>query len=365
MNTSDVLGRAWSGERLGADDLLELGTFRDLTALAACADRMRQRCNPDPIVTYVIGRNVNYTNVCWVRCRFCAFYREPGNAEGYVLSRDELRSKVREMVDQGGVELLMQGGLNPALDLAWYESLFRDLKTEFGSSGLVLHALSPAEVIYIARRARLSVAETLQRLKAAGLDSMPGGGAEILTERVRQEIAPLKTGADAWLDCMRQAHRLGIPTTATMMYGSVDTWEDRGEHLLRIRDLQDETGGFTAFILWPFQPDGTELGLQVGGAGATRSGAYDYLRTLAISRLALDNVRHFQVSWVTQGPHIAQIALRYGADDFGSTMMEENVVSAAGCTFRLGAREIERLIKSAGYEPRRRNTRYELIAPTC
>lgn len=345
---------AWTGERLSASDALALTACHDLTALGACADRARRRHNPDKVVTYVVGRNVNYTNVCWVRCRFCAFYREPGSAEGYVLTRDELMSKVREMVDEGGVELLLQGGLNPALDLAWYESLFRDLKSEFGPSGLILHALSPAEVIYIARRSRLSVSDTLSRLKAAGLDSIPGGGAEILTERVRKEIAPLKNGADEWLDCMRQAHRLGIPTTATMMYGSADTWADRVEHLMRIRDLQDETGGFTAFILWPFQPDGTEL-------GGTRTGACDYLRTLAISRLALDNVPHFQVSWVTQGPRVGQIALGYGADDFGSTMMEENVVSAAGCTYRIGAREIERLIRTAGYEPRRRNTRYEPV----
>ncbi len=360
--TDDILLRASSAERLAADDLLALGSCRDLTALAACADRARLRHNPDRIVTYVVGRNVNYTNVCWVRCRFCAFYRAPGSSEGYVLTRDELRSKVREMIAEGGVELLMQGGLNPALDLAWYESLFRDLKAEFGPSGLILHALSPAEVIYIARRARIGITEALKRLKDAGLDSIPGGGAEILTERVRQEIAPLKTGADEWLDCMRQAHLLGIPTTATMMYGSVDTWEDRVEHLLRVRGLQDETGGFTAFILWPFQPDGTALAQMRGGeTGLVKAGAYDYLRTLAISRIALDNVPHFQVSWVTQGPRIAQIALGYGADDFGSTMMEENVVSAAGCTYRVGAREIERLIRAAGYEPRRRNTRYEII----
>jgi cyclic dehypoxanthinyl futalosine synthase len=341
--------------RVTVQDARDLARL-DLHGLAARADRVRMRHNPSRTVTYVVGRNINYTNVCWMRCRFCAFYRPPRSPEGYVLSREALTGKVRELMDVGGCEVLLQGGLNPDLPIEWYVSLFRALKEEFGPSGLILHALSPSEVLYIARRARMTLADCLRRLREAGLDSIPGGGAEVLSDRVRDVIAPLKTGADAWIGCMREAHRLGIPTTATMMYGSVDTWEDRIEHLGRIRDLQDETGGFTAFIVWPFQPDGTDL-------GGAPTGAVEYLRTLAVSRIFLDNVAHFQTSWVTQGPRVAQIALSYGADDFGSTMMEENVVSAAGCTFRLSAAEIEHLIAQAGYEPARRNTRYE--RPAC
>lgn len=357
MNAArDLLADVRSHRRITPAEAMELGQVSDLTRLASAAHAMRLRHNPDRVVTYVIGRNINYTNVCWMRCKFCAFYRVPGSADGYVLSREELVGKVREMIEAGGIEVLLQGGLNPALGIEWYEDLFRALKAEFGRQGLILHALSPAEIIYIARRARLTVAECLSRLREAGLDSIPGGGAEILTENVRQAIAPLKTTADEWIGCMREAHRLGIPSTATMMYGSVDTWGDRVEHLARIRDLQDETGGFTAFILWPFQPDGTEL-------GGRRTGAFDYLHTLAVSRIFLDNIPHIQASWVTMGPRVAQISLSYGADDFGSTMMEENVVSAAGCTFRVGPDEIERLIRAAGYEPSRRTTRYERLGP--
>jgi cyclic dehypoxanthinyl futalosine synthase len=297
---------------------------------------------------------VNYTNVCWVRCKFCAFYRVPGSDGGYVLPLEAILQKIEEMVDVGGTEVLLQGGLNPSLKIDWFEELFRAVKRGFADKTVTLHALSPAEAIYIARISRLTLPETLDRLRAAGLDSMPGGGAEILTDRVRREISPHKDTADEWIDCMRVAHGLGIRTTATMMYGSIDTWEDRVEHLMRIRDLQDETSGFTAFIPWSFQPDGTEL-------GGSRASAVDYLRTVAVSRLALDNVPHMQASWVTQGPRVAQIALGYGLDDFGSTMMEENVVSAAGCRFTMPIDELERQIRAAGYEPIRRDTQYEPI----
>lgn len=349
-----MLEKALRGERLDVRDALELTQVPDLTILASAAHRVRLRHNPDRVVTYVVGRNINYTNVCWVRCRFCAFYRTPGSAEGYVLSYEEILRKVREMVEAGGIEILLQGGLNPRLRIEWFEDLFRAIKREYGRDGVILHALSPAELLYIARISRLSLQECLQRLRAAGLDSIPGGGAEVLTDKVRQAIAPLKTTADGWLDCMRSAHRLGIPTTATMMFGSVDTWQDRIEHLLRLRELQDETGGFTAFIPWSFQPDGTDLGGQ-------RAGAHEYLKTLAISRIVLDNIPHFQASWVTQGARVAQISLHYGADDFGSTMMEENVVSAAGCAFVLGIEEIERVIRAAGYVPCRRTTQYKRL----
>src|SRR5437588_31798 len=353
-NIDDIADKVYADKRLTWDDGRRLVQHHNLPELAELADSVRWRLNPDPVVTYVVGRNVNYTNVCWVRCKFCAFYRVPGHEEGYVLSRQQIFEKIQQMVDLGGIEILMQGGLNPKLKIEWYEDLFRAIKDRFGAYGVILHALSPAELIYIARISRLSQEEMFRRLKAAGLDSIPGGGAEILTDRVRETIAPYKDTAEEWLDCMRTAHKCGIRSTVTMMYGSVDTWEDRLEHLMKTRDLQDETGGFTAFIPWSFQPDGTEL-------AGERASAFDYLRTVAVSRLMLDNIPHMQASWVTQGPKVAQVALRYGLNDFGSTMMEENVVSSAGCAFTMPIEEIERLIRDAGYEPMRRTTQYRLL----
>lgn len=350
----DIAERVYAGERLDWEDGRRLFHHANLTELAFLADHMRRKLNPDDIVTYVVGRNVNYTNVCWVRCKFCAFYRVPGHEEGYTLSYEEILRKVGEMAAVGGLEILMQGGLNPKLKIDWYEGLLRAIKQEYGAYGVILHAFSPAELIYLARISRLPLAECLIRLKEAGLDSIPGGGAEILTDRVREYIAPYKDTAEEWLDCMRTAHQVGLRTTCTMMYGSVDTWEDRLEHLMKTRDLQDETGGFTAFIPWSFQPDGTDL-------GGERASAFDYLRTVATSRLILDNIPHIQASWVTQGPKIAQVALGYGVDDFGSTMMEENVVSSAGCAFTMPIEEIERLIRDAGYEPMRRTTQYQRL----
>jgi cyclic dehypoxanthinyl futalosine synthase len=258
------------------------------------------------------------------------------------------------MVDVGGIEILLQGGLNPRLKIEWYEDLLSSIKHKFGQYGIILHAFSPAELIYIANISKLTLPEMFARLKAAGLDSVPGGGAEILTDRVRQEISPYKDTAEEWLNCMREAHRAGLKTTVTMMYGSADTLEDRMEHLIKTRDLQDETGGFTAFIPWSFQPDGTELDYE-------RASSFDYLRTVAVSRLMLDNIPHIQASWVTQGPKVAQIGLRYGLNDFGSTMMEENVVSSAGCAFTMPIEEIERLISEAGYRPMRRTTQYDFL----
>jgi len=351
-NIDDIADKVYAGERLTWEDGQRLFHHHNLPELAALADYVRQKLHPGRIVTYVVGRNINYTNVCWVRCKFCAFYRVPGHAEGYTLTREQIFEKIQQMVDLGGIEILMQGGLNPKLKIEWYEDLFRAIKEQFGAYGVILHALSPAEIIYIQKISKLTLEETLQRLRAAGLDSIPGGGAEILTDRVRQEIAPYKDTAEEWLHCMRIAHRCGIRSTITMMYGSVDTWEDRLEHLLKSRDLQDETGGFTAFIPWSFQPDGTEL-------QGERASAFDYLRTVAVSRLMLDNIPHMQASWVTQGPKVAQVALGYGLDDFGSTMMEENVVSSAGCAFTMPIAEMERLIREAGYTPMRRTTQYQ------
>jgi cyclic dehypoxanthinyl futalosine synthase len=350
----DIAGKIYAGERLSWEDGKRLLHHHNLPELGALADHVRWKLNPDRVVTYVVGRNVNYTNVCWVRCKFCAFYRVPGHEEGYTLSREQIFEKIRQMVDVGGIEILMQGGLNPKLKIEWYEDLLSAIKERFGAYGVINHAFSPAELIYIQKISKLTMEETLTRLKAAGLDSIPGGGAEILTDRVRLQIAPYKDTADEWLDCMRVAHKVGLRSTVTMMYGSVDTWEDRLEHLARTRDLQDETGGFTAFIPWSFQPDGTEL-------QGERASAFDYLRMVAVSRLMLDNIPHMQASWVTQGPKVAQVALGYGLDDFGSTMMEENVVSSAGCAFTMPIDEMERLIRDAGYEPMRRTTQYRRL----
>ncbi|MFZ5449044.1 MAG: cyclic dehypoxanthinyl futalosine synthase [Thermodesulfobacteriota bacterium] len=327
--------------RLWDLDLLELGCW---------ADRVRWRLNPEPRVTFVIDRNINYTNICVSGCRFCAFYRPPGSADGYVLDWDNLTAKLAELKDHGGSGVLLQGGLNPHLPLNYYLELVSFIK----SSGLAVHGFSPPEIYFLAEQANLSLADLIQRLMDAGLSSIPGGGAEILVDRVRRQISPKKCSSDQWLEVMRVAHRQGLKTSATMMFGHLETKEERITHLFRIRELQDETGGFTAFIPWTYQPGGTEL------KGETR-GAIEYLKTLAISRLVLDNVPHLQVSWVTQGPKVAQVALKFGADDFGSTMLEENVVAATGVGFRLQRQEIEALIHQTGCQPQLRDHRYHLL----
>ena len=339
------------GERLSFEDGVSLFRCRNLLKLSFLADSVRRRKHPDDVVTYAVGRIINYTNICWVRCKFCAFYRPPGSPEGYVMSHDEIFGKIQELISLGGTEVLVQGGLNPALGLGYYEDLFSSIKARFP---VHLHGLSPTEIIYIARLARLSVEETLKRLMAAGLDSIPGGGAEILVDEVRRQLAPLKDKADEWLSVMRTAHQLGLPTTVSMMFGSVESIEQRVEHLLKIRAVQDETGGFTAFIAWTYQPEGTEL-------GGERTSAFDYLRTIAVARLLLDNFDNIQASWLTQGPKIAQISLRYGVNDLGSTILEERVVSAGGARHYSTKDEIERVIREAGFTPKRRNTRYQIL----
>jgi len=356
---SDIADKVFAGERLTAGDGLRLFEHPRLDELSLLADHVRGRLNPERVVTYIVSRNINYTNVCWVRCGFCNFYRTPGDTSGasYVLSREEIGRKLDELRALGGVEMLMQGGLNPKLKIEWYEDLLSWMRSEYPD--IIRHCFSPAELIYIAKISKLSLEDALTRLKAAGLESIPGGGAEILTDRVRNFISPYKDTADEWIECMRVAHRVGLHSTATMMYGSIDTFEDRVEHFLRLRSLQDESlagsaAHFRAFAAWNYQPDGTEL-------GGVRASGFDYLRTIAIARLMLDNFPHMQASWVTQGPKIGQVSLSYGVDDFGQTMMEENVVSAAGCTFAVPLEEMERLITDAGYVPRRRNTRYELL----
>ena len=322
----------------------------DLLTLGHCADQVRRRLHPGPRVTYVVDRNINYTNICTSGCRFCAFFREPGSPEGYVLDDATLAQKLEELKDYGGSGVLLQGGLNPDLPLAYYEHLVRQIR----DCGLGLHGFSPPEIAFLAQRFGLSLKEVLTRLMEAGLSSIPGGGAEILADRVRGQISPRKCDSARWLEVMAAAHELGLKTSATMMFGHLETRAERLEHLWKIRDLQDRTQGFISFIPWTFQPGGTAL-------GGEHLGAVEYLRTLAVSRLVLDNVPHLQVSWVTQGPKIAQVALKFGADDFGSTMLEENVVAATGVGFRLSREEIETLVRQAGYEPRVRDHRYKLL----
>jgi cyclic dehypoxanthinyl futalosine synthase len=345
------LDPAAGGKRLSAGELVALGEHADLLRLGAAAAARRRALHPAADVTYIIDRNINYTNVCTTACRFCAFFRNPGDDDAYVLGRDVLDQKIGETVRAGGVQILLQGGLNPELRIEWYEDLFRYLKATWP---IKLHALSPEEILHLARLESLSIETVLARLIAAGLDSLPGGGAEILVERVRTKIAKLKCTGQEWLEVMRVAHRLGLRSTATMMFACGETLAERVEHLLQIRDLQDETGGFTAFICWPFQPGNTRL------PGADGS-AHAYLRTLALARLALDNVPHLQASWPTMGPAVGQAALHFGADDFGSVMFEENVVSSAGTVFQMDAPGIERHVAAAGFRPHRRDMRYRRL----
>ncbi|HEY1957132.1 MAG TPA: cyclic dehypoxanthinyl futalosine synthase [Polyangiaceae bacterium] len=349
-----LLQRAADGERLSIAEGERLLGEASLFDLGLAADAVRRRKHPDDVVTYIVDRNVNYTNVCTTSCRFCAFYRPVGHAEGYVLSRETLGKKLQEVVDAGGVQILLQGGLNPDLRIGWYEDLFRWIKSEYR---LGLHALSPEEILHIARLEGASVRDVLERLVAAGLDSVPGGGAEILVDRVRRKIAKAKCTSEEWLSVMRTAHHLGLRSSATMMYGTVDTPRERVLHLAKIRELQDETRGFTAFFCWDFQH---ETGVRVdAGDGGTNI----YLRTQALARLMLDNVDHVGASWVTQGPDVGQVALRFGADDFGSVMFEENVVSSAGTTYCIDAAEIERRIRASGFRSVRRNVKYEWLTP--
>jgi cyclic dehypoxanthinyl futalosine synthase len=350
---SELADKVMAGERLGRDEALSLYRRAPTALLGRLAEAVRARKHPDRVVTYIIDRNVNYTNVCVARCTFCAFYRPVGSPEGYVLGFDELFRKIDETIAVGGVQLLLQGGHNPDLPLTWYEDLFRAVKSRYPD--FKLHALSPPEVIHLSRLSQLPVPEVLARLIAAGLDSVPGGGAEILVDRVRKILHCYgKATADEWLDVMRHAHRAGLRTTATMMYGTVETDEERLEHLFRLRALQDETGGFTAFITWSYQPEHTEL-------GGTEATGVDYLRTLAISRIVLDNFDNLQASWVTQGGKVGQLSLAYGANDMGSVMIEENVVRAAGASYCMDEVEIVRNIEDAGFIARRRNMHYQQL----
>jgi len=364
--------------RIDKKTALKLLMKADLLDLGERADAMRKELHSEGRVTFIVDRNINYTNVCINQCTFCAFYRAADSPDAYVLSQDELFRKIEETLALEGTQILLQGGLHPDLGIDYYIDLLRRIKERFDIN---IHGFSPPEVTYLADKHALTVRETLSLLRAAGLDSIPGGGAEILSDRVREVLSPRKIKSGPWLKVMEEAHRLGMRTTATMMFGSVETLEDIVEHLDVIRSLQDRTGGFTAFIPWSFQPGNTELSRKAAGgrekaeankkapakspvlqtSGIQRATAVDYLRVLALSRIYLDNVQNVQASWVTQGLKMAQVALRFGANDFGSTMIEENVVRAAGVEYRVSKDDIIHAIRAAGFIPAQRNTRYTIL----
>ena len=349
-----VIEKTLSGERLSPEDCLVLFESNDLVALGAAADQMRNSFHPKGIATYCVDRNINYTNVCDVYCTFCAFYRPPGgHPQSYVRTKEEIKEKIDELYSLGGKQILLQGGHHPDLRIEWYEDLFSWMKSEYPD--LHLHALSPPEIHHISKLEDMPYEVVVNRLHQAGLNSIPGGGGEILVDRVRNKIARLKVNSEGWLEIMRVAHSLGLRSTATMMFGHVETLEERVQHLNSLRELQDETRGFTAFICWTFQNDGSAT-LNVPTVGSS-----EYLKTLSISRLFLDNIPNFQSSWVTQGMKIGELSLHYGANDMGSTMIEENVVSSAGTTYCLNEEDLSVMAKNAGLVPKRRNFFYELV----
>ncbi len=356
MNQSSIqhiLDSTVGGTRLSQTDAEKLLASNQLSAIGRASHAMTRQLHPEPYRTYNIDRNINYTNICTAVCDFCAFYRSPKHAEGYVLERSELLKKIEETVEIGGDQILMQGGLHPSLPLEWYEELLRDIKSHFPQ--INIHGFSPPEIYHFTKISKKSLPEVLERLARAGLGSLPGGGGEILVDRVRKAMTRGKVLTDDWLDVHRQWHRLGGKSTATMMYGHIETLAERVEHLERLRQLQDETGGFTAFICWSFQPDNTEMD------NLPSTGAFEYLKTQAVARLYLDNFHNIQSSWVTQGKEIGQLALLFGANDMGSLMIEENVVSAAGTVHHLTLEEMKSSISNLGWIPRRRNVFYELV----
>jgi len=350
---SQVLDDVAAGTRLGFDDAVRLLESHDLARIGRAAHAVTQRLHPETYRTYNIDRNINYTNICTAVCDFCAFYRGPKHPEGYVLPREVLLKKIEETVAIGGDQILMQGGLHPTLTLEWYEDLLRDIKAHFPAVNI--HGFSPPEIHHLTKVAKRPLPEVLERLAAAGLGSLPGGGGEILVDRVRQAMTRGKVLTDDWLEVHRQWHALGGKSTATMMFGHIETLAERIEHLDRLRELQDETGGFTAFICWSFQPDNTEMD------DIPPAGSFEYLKTQAVARLYLDNFPNIQSSWVTQGREIGQLALLFGANDMGSLMLEENVVSAAGTVHHLTLEEMRSAISELGWIPRRRNVFYELF----
>lgn len=353
MDVQAVLEKGIAGERLSPAEGLQLLKSHDLASLGRAANEVALQKHPETYRTYNIDRNINYTNICSAVCDFCAFYRPPNSDEGYLLERKLMLEKIRETVEVGGDQILLQGGLHPKLPLEWYEEMLQEIKQHFPQ--INIHGFSPPEIYHFSKLSKLSIKEVLVRLKAAGLGSLPGGGAEILVDRVRRQITRGKVMTDDWLEVSRQWHLLGGRSSATMMFGSVETLEERIEHLERLRQLQDETGGFTAFICWTFQPDHTDL------AEISKAGSFEYLKTLAVSRLYLDNFDNLQSSWVTQGLKIGQLALLHGANDMGSLMLEENVVAEAGTVYHLTLQQIRDAISDLGFVPRQRNVFYELL----
>ncbi|MEK5033675.1 cyclic dehypoxanthinyl futalosine synthase [Paenibacillus sp. FSL R7-0302] len=354
-----ILDKALKGERLQLEDTVTLFESNEIEKMGAAADIIMKRWHPEPITTFVIGRNINYTNVCDVYCRFCAFYRRPGSEEGYVLPDETIYQKIAETMSVNGTEILMQGGTNPNLPFSYYTDILRGIKQRFPE--ITMHSFSPAEIMKMVEVSGLPLEQVMREIHAAGLDSLPGGGAEILDDRTRRKISRLKGSWREWMDVMQTAHRIGMNTTATMVIGLGETMEERALHLLRVREAQDEciankydSEGFLAFISWTFQPDNTNLKLD-------RQTPEEYLKTVAISRLVLDNIKNFQSSWVTMGPEVGKLSLQYGCNDFGSTMIEENVVSSAGATYKVNIESITQLIREAGKIPAQRNTRYDIL----
>jgi cyclic dehypoxanthinyl futalosine synthase len=348
----EILTRAVGGSRMTEDEALVLIREGELLELGAAAHAVRNRLNDPKVVTYIVDRNINYTNICVYKCKFCAFYRRPGDPEGYLLSKDELRAKIEETVELGGTGVLLQGGVHPDLPIEYYEDLLRWMREEFPD--VHRHAFSPPEILFVSRVTKKPLREVISRLIDAGLQSIPGGGAEILVDEIRREtLSYPKASSQGWLDVMSTAHELGLRTTATMMFGQGESIEDRVEHMRRVRELQDETTGFTAFIAWTFQNENTEM------THIPEASGYEYLRQQAVARLYMDNVRSVQSSWVTQGLGIGQLALKFGANDMGSIMIEENVVAAAGARNCVTTEEMKRLIRAAGFEPVQRLTLYQ------
>lgn len=343
--------------RLSKQEALDLIKNADLKELGLLATQRKKELHPKGITTFVIDRNINYTNICWVDCKFCAFYRHEKDADAYVLTFDEIDAKIDELLEIGGTQILFQGGVHPKLKIEWYEDLVEHIHQKYPT--ITIHGFSSIEIDFIAKVSRISVEEVLERLQRKGLASIPGAGAEILSDKVRDIIAPKKIDSEVWVDIHRKAHKLNIMSTATMMYGTVESDEDIIEHLDMVRNLQDETGGFRAFIMWSFQGKNTELLAEIPDMDKPSSNRY--LRLLAVARLYLDNVKNIQSSWVTQGPYIGQMALRFGANDLGSTMMEENVVSSAGAAYKMAKDEMIHLIRDIGETPAVRNTAYETL----
>ncbi|MFW2330893.1 MAG: cyclic dehypoxanthinyl futalosine synthase [Nitrospinota bacterium] len=352
MSIKQIINHTLGGRRLTEKDAILLLKSNNLLELGFGANRIRQQKHPNKVVTYIVDRNINYTNICVAGCKFCAFWRAKDSKDAYLLTDEDLDQKIIETKELGGNQILMQGGLHPDFQISWYESLLKKIKSRHS---IDIHAFSGPEITHIAKLSNLSIAATLKRLKSAGLDSIPGGGAEILSDRVRSKLSPNKADANEWLEVMEEAHNLGIKSSATMMFGHEESIEERVESIEKIRALQDRSGGFTAFILWPLQPNNTKMDKY------KKVGGFEFLKNLAVARLYLDNIDNIQTSWVTQGDKIGAISLFYGANDFGSTMIEENVVKEAGVAFNLNENDIRRIIVDAGFIPKRRKMDYSLI----